>query len=480
MREDPLTPTDEQSAILTAAKAKGNLIINALAGTGKTSTLELLERAVREKPILYLCFNFRVAAEARERMLSTTTVKTLNGIGQSVWAKGRTIRLMKGGLKDNKTNLIFAEIANAAPKAQRDIIWETYPAVKAGVDLAKALGYAPEGAPNTARPLTDVQTLHKALDEVPDDLTADLIDEVLRRSITLAYRGTIDYNDQIYMPALFGGSFPKFPLVMVDEAQDLSPANHALLRRLVSPTSRLVAVGDPWQNIYGFRGAKQGGMAEIQQTYSMTPMDLSISFRCPQAVVEAARWRVPHFKWRKAGGHVNTLDQLEVNNIPEHATFLCRNNAPLFKLGLQLLSHGRSVTIQGSDIGPRLVAIMRKLGDENLSRSDSLGAIDDWLDDKLSRESTTAQDLAECMRVFVNMTESLGTAIKYVEHLFAQRGTLQLLTIHKAKGLEWDTVFHLDPWLCRETEQDMNLRYVATTRSADTLYHIDSHDIRWN
>jgi hypothetical protein len=48
-----------------------------------------------------------------------------------------------------------------------------------------------------------------------------LIDSVLTDSIRLAYEGQIDFDDQIYMPTLFGGTFPRFPLVMVDEAQDL-------------------------------------------------------------------------------------------------------------------------------------------------------------------------------------------------------------------------------------------------------------------
>ncbi len=45
--------------------------------------------------------------------------------------------------------------------------------------------------------------------------------------------------------------------------------------------------------------------------------------------------------------------------------------------------------------------------------------------------------------------------------------------------MEWDTVYHLDPWLCRDDEQDKNLRYVIQTRSADQAFEINSTDIRW-
>jgi superfamily I DNA/RNA helicase len=122
---------------------------------------------------------------------------------------------------------------------------------------------------------------------------------------------------------------------------------------------------------------------------------------------------------------------------------------------------------------------MRKLGDESMSRTSTLSAIDGWLSEKLAKQSSTAFDIADCMRVFARHGNTLSTAISYAESLFKQKGTLQLLTGHKAKGLEWETVFHLDPHLCRDDEQDRNLRYVITTRSKDTLYEIDGREIKW-
>src|SRR6266705_5104190 len=94
MTQESHANTDEQSDILTAAKAsRNNLMISALAGTGKTSTLELLERAVPRGPILYLVFNKKNADDASKRMLSTTTVRTFNSIGHRIWSTGRSIRL---------------------------------------------------------------------------------------------------------------------------------------------------------------------------------------------------------------------------------------------------------------------------------------------------------------------------------------------------------------------------------------------------
>ena len=223
----------------------------------------------------------------------------------------------------------------------------------------------------------------------------------------------------------------------------------------------------------------QSGMATLATKFATTPTDLSVSFRCPQAIVENARWRVPHFKWIKEGGNVRSLKQLEIDSVPDGATWLCRNNAPLFKLALHLLAAGRSVNVAGSDVGPKVVGIMRKLGGDNLNRDGVISAIEAWLEERLARESTTATDLADCMKVFASHGSTLGQAIAYAEHLFAQRGTIRLMTGHKAKGLEFNDVYFLDPWLCRDTEQDLNLKYVIETRSLNSLTYINSRDIRW-
>lgn len=477
---DTLThpPTDEQIDILNAvALTDDNFMLQAYAGCGKTSTLEMVERAASQRPVLYLCFNKKVADEATSRMLSTTTVRTFNSIGHRIWAASQCKNLR---LDAKKSANLLKSIIDESPRASRDELWSVYHEVIAGVALAKALGYVPDGVYPQAKRLISQSKFHAMLEERPDDLTSDLIDSVLARSIKAAYDGTIDYNDQIYMPALFGGTFPKFPLVLVDEYQDLSPCNHALLERLVK--GRIIGVGDENQNIYGFRGASAGGMAQALEQYGMTSLPLSISFRCPSAIVEHVHWHVPKFRWLKEGGDVHIANKLDHNDIMDTATIICRNNAPLFNAAFKLLSSGRSISVVGSDIGPKLVGIMKRLGPSELSRAQTLSAIDDWLTERLAREAKNALDLAECMRVFASHGDSLGQAITYAEHLFKQTGSIRLLTGHKAKGLEFDEVIHLDPWLVRKQPslQDRNLDYVISTRSRDKLIEINSEDIRWN
>jgi F-box protein 18 (helicase) len=469
---DRLPPTEEQNVIIRKVKeSTSNIVINALAGTGKTTTLEMVQTASKQQPILYLAFNTKVAKEAEEKFSSTTTVRTLNSLGHRVWMANRSINL-----NPKKTQDLLRDMIKEMPKDASREVWDCFFEVVQGVSMAKALGYIPDGKFTNVKRLTDKATLHAHLEEKPDELTSDLIDAVLALSIQTAFDGLIDFNDQLYMPTLFGGTFPRYPLVMGDEVQDFSPLNHAMLDKLAK--GRFIGVGDPWQSIYAFRGAKTRSMQELTERFKADVFTLSLCFRCPKPIVEAAQWRAPALRWAKEKGTYAILKDLCLSSIPDGAAIICRNNAPLFKLAMRLLQAGRSVSVAGSDIGPKIIAIMRRLGSEDMSMAQTLSAIENWRNAKLDRESKTAEDIAECMKVFAGFGKTLSLAIAHAEHLFKQQGTISLTTGHKSKGLEWNTVYHLDPWLCSNEDQDKNLRYVITTRARENLFEIDSVRIK--
>lgn len=473
-----MQPTPEQSAILDHCSGTDypNLMVNALAGTGKSATLKMIDRVNKTKPALYLVFNKRNAEEAKKsgEFSDTTVIKTFNALGHGIWANAITKPI---NLDKSKMRTLWREMVEDLTRTNANDAWRAYHVVMDGLEKAKSLGYVPTDCVRAHRSLIDRHTLHHAMDERPDEYAASLIDELLSESINRAYAGLIDFNDQIYMPALFGGTFPKFPRVMVDEYQDQSPVNHAMLERLVK--GRVIGVGDPFQNIYGFRGAKAGGMSAAIETYSMTQLPLSISFRCPSEIVKAAQWRVPHFQWSNLGGSVNALKRMDGADFPDDSTIICRNNAPLLRLAFRLISAGRSVTVVGSELGPRLVAIMKKLGPDSMFRAAVCTEIEQWREEKLIANSKSANDLADCMRVFAEHGTTLAQMISYAEHLFKQTGTIRLLTGHKSKGLEFDNVYFLDPFLLDDREQDLNLRYVIQTRSQNKLTELDSDSIRW-
>src|SRR5882672_3143147 len=309
-----LVATPEQAAIITAAlTTQDSLMINALAGAAKTSTLKFLCAYLPKTPILSLAFNKRIAEEMTKRFPSNVTCRTMNSLGHRVWGTAIGKRL---ALDSRKSYTILTDLVKGLSSSERSDAYESFAETLRIISFAKRAGYIPTGSP-TAKPLMDTETFYGCLEEAPSFLTTQLVDSTLGESIKQSYAGTIDYDDQIYMPTLFGGSFPNYPLVMVDEAQDLSEINHAMLRRVAR--GRLIAVGDPYQSIYGFRGAKFGGMTSIEREFSCRTLPLSVSFRCPQAIVEFVRGRVPHMQWRNPGGHVETLDTLAASSIPDNS-----------------------------------------------------------------------------------------------------------------------------------------------------------------
>jgi superfamily I DNA/RNA helicase len=304
--------------------------------------------------------------------------------------------------------------------------------------------------------------------------------------ISASFDGEIDFNDQIYMPTLFGGSFPRFPLVLVDESQDLSPLNHAMLRKLV--TKRIICVGDPYQSIYGFRGAVHSGMDRLAEHFDMRDLKLSTSFRCPKRIVGHARSRVPDMQWAPWAieGEIHAPSSWGAGSVPDGSAIICRHNAPLLALGFKLIRAGRGVTITGHDIGPSLVKAFEKLGPETMTQTELYDAIDRWESDQLSktRAAASTSDRAECFRIFTSQGTNRKESLGYAKHIFATSGPIKLLSGHKSKGLEWPVVMHLDAHRCKprqnqsqeEQEQERNIEYVVTTRAKEQLWLVNSED----
>lgn len=468
-----MTPTEEQLAITAAAReTTDNLLVSALAGAAKTSTLVLVAGELRKQALLCLAFNKRIATEMKERLPDNCEAMTLNSLGHRVWAStvGRGLRV-----NTRKNYEILTELIGQLSEAERSEAYELFAETLRAIAGGKTAGYIPTGKFPNCKRLMDDDEFYAWLEDEPTPLQWDLIRRASFISISEGVKGNIDFDDQVFLPTVFPSVFPQYPVVLIDEAQDLSALNHAMLRKLAR--KRLIAVGDPCQAIYGFRGAHEDSMSLLEQTFSMRSFPLTMSFRCPQSVVVEAQWRAPAMRypeWAKPG-EVRTWTTWHASDLPQSAVILCRNNAPLFRMGINLLRAGRAPEIVGNDIGKMLIKQMKKLGKDRLPRAELLEAIDAWLQERLrkTRSPGSVRDQAECMRIFADHADDLAGAIAYAEHLFATSGPVKLMTVHKSKGLEFEDVFLLDRDLIRiDRPQEDNLLYVAQTRAKSTLTYI--------
>lgn len=470
-------PTPEQQLIIDAAvNTSDNLIVSALAGAAKTTTLVMVAQALHTQQILCLAFNKKIATEMTERLPSNCQAMTLNSLGHRTWAEaiGRKVILEK-----DKNFKILTNLIKDLPKSEQTLAYGEFADTLKAIESGKSAGYIPTGHFPNAKRLMDDDEFFSWLEDEPSALQEKLIRDVTLESIAQGLKGTIDFSDQILLPTVFPSMFPSFPVVLIDEAQDLSALNHATLRKLAK--KRLIAVGDSNQAIYGFRGAHEDSMSKMKTEFNMKELTLSVSFRCPISVVEAARWRAPHMQWPSwaKDGTVETKDRWSQADVPQTAAIICRNNAPLFSMAIKLLKNKRYPQIIGNDLGKYLIKILKKFGKSSIPQEEVLIQIALWVEEKLKKSRTPQKvhDQADCLRIFAMEGETLGDATAYAEHLFNSQGPILLMTGHKAKGLEFDTVFFLDEHLIDiEQGQEKNLRYVIQTRSKNELYYVNSDD----
>jgi superfamily I DNA/RNA helicase len=411
----------------------------------------------------------------KSRLPSNCTAMTLNSLGHRVWADTIGTRLT---LNTKKNYEILTALVDRLDAQDREEIYDSFSDMLKAIESGKTAGYIPDDEFPNAKPLlSDAEFFDEWLDTEFTDVQRTLIREASLQSIHRAREGIIDFNDQILMPSCFPSSFPQYPLVLIDEAQDLSALNHRMIQKFAK--KRIIAVGDECQAIYGFRGAHQDSMQLLRKTFSMRTLILSVSFRCPVSVVEAARWRAPHMAypdWAKTG-EVTHLGLWSAVNIPaSDIAIICRNNAPLFKMAIRLIKAGRYPKLVGNDIGKNLLKIMNKFGKPDLPIEDAEKKLERWIKGRLrkARDASIVHDQAECIRVFFDEASTLGEAVRKAEHLFQMSGPIELMTGHKAKGLEFEHVFFLDPDLCRDHGQDRNLKYVIQTRAKQSLIYVST------
>lgn len=461
--------TSEQLLILEAGKTlPHSMCIQAVAGSGKTTTLvELAKVLPPSLSILALAFNKSIAEELSRRLPSHIQCSTLNSLGHRAIAS----RLRK------KLKLDTGKLLRLAEKS--------YP-VKNLVEKAKSQGL---GLPF----LEDTQENWESLSvQFGIPVTPEEIDQarrVLRESNAEATKGTIDFNDQLYIPAVHKWKLDSFDVVLLDEAQDLSPLQHLLVSSALGVSGKVIICGDKHQAIYAWRGAHSNSMELLSQKYAAKEYSLTTSFRCAKKITEEARKIVPsiHSVPEAETGNVEKLDSWKLPDLykggGKSLVVLCRNNSPLIRLGFKLIKSNQPARFANKDYFRGLQTVGRKL-EEPLS-----AGVHSWKEGELQRAKNSSQkslieDRAETLSIIIENTGCVTKAqlIDALEHLTRNEDGITLSTIHGAKGLEWTKVFFLDPHLIPskyaeqewELEQERNLTYIGITRAKEYLTYITS------
>jgi len=513
-------PSTYQQAVYDVIEhGNGSLIVNAVAGSGKTTTIvnsvELLSDSLTT---MFCAFNKSIATELGNRLPKHVNTCTMNSLGHRAWMRHVGGRI---DLKVDKTYRIFdseqiqTEFSHKSPRSVRYVVSQL-------VGFAKGLGLVPaelEGKGYTGLLADTTKSWegiiqHYGVDmnikrdgktrfEVKQELRekTDLAIEIARRILYIGIKNQklIDFNDQLYLPVIANARFPANDVVFVDEAQDISAIQRVMLKRSLKHGGRLIAVGDPHQAIYGFRGADSESLNNIAKDFNANSLPLSISYRCPQDIVKEAQSFVSHIEASDTApmGKVEQLGTYSNTNMdtfqPEDFV-LCRNVAPLIKLAFALIRAQKPVGILGRDIGKTIVSLIEKLNANDIT--DLELKLSQWEQIEISRiqerdpEANVGYiiERADAVRTFITCSHehTIEGVIDAVGRLFCNSisGAVKLATIHKSKGLEAERVIILDQHLIPskyatqewQKEQENNLNYVAITRSMGYLGYIESPD----
>ena len=465
--------SEYQQAVFDAAKDHSqDTIIQAVAGSGKTITIiEAMKYAPGQS--LFMAFNKAIAEDIRSKATSGE-VKTLNALGHSLMLQNRPEAQMEPRKMLEIVKKVMGESA-----AFKDYGYT----LSRVCGLAKGCGFGIDGEP-TAQDFADLIDAYSF--DIPCEVQMDFA-YICREAFELSRLDTktFDFDDQLWVPVYEKWTFPTFDTSFVDECQDLSPIQHIMLERLKLQGSRIIAVGDRHQAIYGFRGASTESMDLLKAKFQMKELPLSISYRCPQLVVEAAQQFCPTIKCRDGAPQGSVQHAIyDPQNVKDFELYmiLCRSNAPMFAQILRHVRERQPCQVMSSFLDS-FQGFVRSF--KARYTSDLSAKLDRWYE----RESAAAKeagkkgklrglqarfDTLQLLCKEYTLTEDIIALVKSLG--YSKRGPI-FATIHKSKGLEHDHIYILRPDLLggfgemneAQKQQEDNLHYVAITRAKSSL-----------
>lgn len=469
--------SNEQNAIFDWFRSgTGSLVVQARAGTGKTTTIKAAFEQAPEDQMLYAVFNKKNQVEAAAKITDPrVNVKTLHGVGFSyilgVWPgvkpDGFVERDRVSGGKDLPTEVVTAAVKLLS--FAKNLLID--PTLEDLVQLADDRGI------EVSRELEDCGYTPAKL--------ARLAFDGLEASKVRDKRNRISFDDMVWLPVAQGWVRPRYDLAVIDEAQDMNLPQLTMARQSVRKGGRVCVVGDDRQAIYGFRGAVQDGLGMMKTVLNAATLPLSTTYRCPKAVVALANEIVPDYNAADSApqGSVREANLDSVySTVQVGDAILSRLNAPLMSICLRLLRNGVSARIEGRDIGKLLADTAKKLNARSVP--DFLKRVSNWENRQIARAKTlknkdariqAVEDQAATLKAVAEDATGISEVLNRLDRLFqdtrvGERPQVVLSSVHKAKGLEWDRVFCLaDTFRNHIDGEEANIRYVAYTRAKQEL-----------
>jgi DNA helicase II / ATP-dependent DNA helicase PcrA len=477
---------------------RGPVCILAGAGSGKTTTItrrianQVAAGVFAARRILAVTFTDKAAAEMRVRLeglgVDGVTARTFHAaaLGQLHAFGGDPPKKIVASKA-----LPLRQIANSLPKPYR---------FRPAGDLATEVEWAKN---RRLTPATYLGGLGEHRPPIPPDLMQRVFRQYEERKLAAGYA---DFEDLLERAICLFDEDPhalaelrdRYSAFTVDEYQDVNLLQQTLLERWLGPRDDLCAVGDDYQSIYAFTGATPRYLLELPERFPhATVVRLEANYRSTSQVLELANRIVPRLggaekvlrPTRGEGPEATVrpfvspeaeadfvaerIRSFAAEGVPhEEIAVLCRTNARL--ADFEEVFHEARIPFQGAALLSREAArrLLRRLRErESIAVAATVRGLAEeagWLEhppDGLGeRELVRQADLARLVALAAEFEDGARTTSEFVgdlERRFgstgAERRGVHLLTLHGAKGLEFEAVF-----LPRMHERELPARQAKT------------------
>ncbi|WP_405973274.1 UvrD-helicase domain-containing protein [Streptomyces sp. NBC_00988] len=426
------TPTDEQAAARDAFTEGDHLVIQAGAGTGKTSTLAFLAEQTSARRGRYLAFNRSIALDAAARFPATVRCKTAHSLAYAALGYRYRDRLnspRRPGWKVGQDLGLNAPVRIHG----RDLM----PATLSNTVLRTVTGYCQSA---------DAELAHHHVPRLRgidgDEAHAELADLLLPYAakawddVQDPKAGTVRFEHDHYLK-LWALTEPVLPgdFLLLDEAQDTNPVLEQIVLAQRERT-QIVMVGDSAQAIYGWRGAR-----DVMTGFDGTHLTLTRSFRFgPRLAIEANRWLA------LSGAAIELTGTPEIpTTIGPHTgrpdAVLCRTNIGAVTEILDLLDAGTTTALAGGgDALCALAQAARDLIQGRRTNHPELVLFTTWRE---LRDYAELDPAGADLQPFANLVDEHGpdAILRAVDRLVPEdQAQVTVSTAHKAKGREWGSV----------------------------------------
>lgn len=466
----------QQAIFDEVVNGSGNMVVNALAGSAKTTSLiEAANRVHEDKKVLLCAFNKRIKEELESRSLNANIkCSTLHSLGFAACRKAEPFVQVDANKVDDIINSMRFNIPS-------DSYSKIMSGLKQSVSLSKAL-------------LVDTPSkIKEVVEEYDIDYTPYGLDEfvgmvfkVLDKSKSITK--VIDFDDQVYHPVIFQYQVEKFDSIFIDEFQDLNKNQMSLAFMAKKKDARIHVFLDILQAIYAFRAASPKHVKETIASLNAKEYSLPICYRCPNKVIELAKEFAPNIESPPGNkdGEIHNVLPNQVYSLAKPGDFiLSRKNAPLITYALNFLKQGTPANISGRDIALQLVNVVKK------TKSKTIDSFNLKIEDMRSKEISKAtkekkfhlieaiNDKYDCLAVLSEACKTPAEISKKINSMFvdvSDNKVVLMSSVHRAKGLERNNVFIIKNTFSFVDDSEKAIYYVAITRAKNKLYFIEKEE----